>query len=310
MNCSKCGIGVNEKDRFCEACGNPLCVSQEIGKKGSCNCPLGQCKADEEGYCENCGIRCVSNQEEEVVDNDLAMISNVGRRHPTNEDSGTVCRGENNAVLIVADGVSSSIDAINASKTAVQVMKDILVGSRNPAEAKETMYKAIEAAHKAVMALSSTDEDYGPETTVVSALQHGNQLVIGWIGDSRAYLIDHETEALLTVDDSWIEEVVKSGEFTRERALADKRAHYVTQVVGMKDDTIDIHVLQTTIDQGKTLLLCTDGLWNYFPQEDSLKTAVYNCLESAVLPICDHLVKIANQLGGHDNITVAILKIR
>ena len=305
-----------ESAHFCEACGKPLTTVAKTPSLIKCNCPPGKSQPDVDGYCEVCGIRCTIEtntvQFIECIDDKLTVISDIGKnsRHD-NEDAGTVARGENDiTVLVVADGVSSSVNSTLASTTAVKTIRDMLVTCNDPDLAPEIMKKAIESAHTAIISIpdsnGKTDTD-GPETTVVAAWKQKDQLVVGWVGDSRAYLVDNESDELLTLDDSWIEEAVKSGEFTREQASKHKNAHAVTQVIGMKDDVVDIHVSQITITKEALILLCTDGLWNYFQTKGDLsKIMVENCLDSDATSLCKNLVQQANNKGGHDNITVAI----
>jgi serine/threonine protein phosphatase PrpC len=251
----------------------------------------------------------------EEIDERLAMVSDVGRRHAHNEDCGTVAKGENNeALLVVADGVSTSFHSAGASAAAVRIVKEMLQAACAPEEAMAVMKTAIAAAHEAIMAFQGGDNPDldGPECTVVAARVSGKIVTIGWVGDSRAYLVTETGEKLLTVDDSWVEEVVKAGLFTREEANSDRRAHSVTQVLGMKDGEVEVHVISTEIAPNETLLLCSDGLWNYFQRDGSLagKISEMKARLSADLTsnsICQTLVEEANAQGGHDNITVAIL---
>jgi serine/threonine protein phosphatase PrpC len=98
---------------------------------------------------------------------------------------------------------------------------------------------------------------------------------------------------------------------TREEAVLDKRAHYVTQVLGMHDQDIDIHNIEHNLKAGDILLLCSDGLWNYFQGENALVKAISAFgVNSDAAYICEHLVGLANSAGGHDNITAALLRIQ
>ncbi len=324
MTCPSCGAEIGGADNYCEACGNALQAESSAGGAAKpsaqpgppvCNCPPGEGKPDEEGYCENCGVRCfpraaVPLRTEEAVDGRLAMVSDVGLRHKKNEDAGKIALGENgNIVLVVADGVSTSLNSASASSTAANIVGDILSGCKPEEDSEACMRLGIEAAHRAIIALpgSRADED-GPETTLVAALLQGDRLVVGWVGDSRAYMVDGNSEELLTVDDSWVEEVVLSGEFTREQAMADTRAHYVTQVLGMKDQELRVHLMRKTMEKDASLLLCSDGLWNYFQEGAGFADILGESAPAAgALDVCTQLVKLANEQGGHDNITAALL---
>jgi PPM family protein phosphatase len=260
-------------------------------------------------------MRCVSEtvanrkHVEVSIDERLAAVSDIGRRHPTNEDTGAVARGPGDSVvLVVADGVSTSTNAASASEAAVGAALGSLLSAPEDAALADVVRSAVGAANQAVLALPfvSSGED-GPETTIVIALCRNGRMAIGWAGDSRAYLIGSDAEEILTVDDSWVEQVVRSGEMSREQAEGDRRAHYVTQVLGMRDQQLDGHVVERDLPGSGILLLCSDGLWNYFEKDGELAAVVREHSPSDALSLCRLLVDMANERGGHDNVTVAVL---
>lgn len=290
MECTKCGASVNAGDNFCEECG--ASIKEAAGASKAINASFPKSEA------------CVYNS-------NLAAVTNKGRKHPTNEDACIVAKEENgNSILIVADGVSSSVNAISGSQKAIEVIKEALM--KNDLQAKELITSAIKQGDALVKSLPfETKEDglYGPETTVVLALVQEENVTIGWVGDSRAYILNNEKQQLLTVDDSWIELVVAEGTMTREEASLDRRAHCVTQVLGMHDEEVEVHLVESKLNKGDLLLLCSDGLWNYFQGEKALLSAITAFgINSDADSICEHLIQLANAAGGHDNITVALLK--
>lgn len=315
MVCPRCAAEVSATDHFCENCGYPLSGALAAPAARTCHCLPGQGKPDEDGYCQVCGVRCVPETEavgrhvELSADQRLAVVSDIGRRHPSNEDAGAVARGPGDSVvLVVADGVSTAINSASASKAAVEAALSSLLSSPAEAAVTDAVRSAVDAANQAVLALPfASGDDDGPETTIVVALCRGGRVAVGWAGDSRAYLIGSGTAEILTVDDSWVEEVVRSGEMPRQQAEADKRAHYVTQVLGMRDQQLDAHVVERELPSNCALLLCSDGLWNYFERDGELADAVRYQNSSDALSLCRWLVDVANERGGHDNVTVAVL---
>jgi serine/threonine protein phosphatase PrpC len=245
-----------------------------------------------------------------AVDARLALVSDIGRKHRSNEDAGAVARVlEGSVVLVVADGVSTSLNSASAAQAAVEAALGVLSSWPQEAALAEAVRAAVEAANQAVLALPIVGGDTdGPETTVVVALCRGGRVAIGWVGDSRAYLVSVETAEILTVDDSWVEQIVRSGEMSREQAESDQRAHFVTQVLGMRDQPLDVHVLERELPGNSILLLCSDGLWNYFEREGELAEAVRQREASEAIALCRELVDMANARGGHDNVTVAVLR--
>jgi len=342
MICPKCGYTAPTTDRFCENCGTPLLTDvapSNVSGLQVCHCPPGQSKPDEDGYCQVCGVHCISEAEaarkhvEVSIDERLALVTDVGRRHPINEDMGSVVRSaENTVVMVVADGVSTSTNSDSASAATVEAVVAALtlpeakggsssMGSPTPASPPEgvqllpevalsdAVRSAIVSANQAVLNLpfAGGDED-GPESTVVVALCHDGRLAVGWVGDSRAYLVTLEAAEQLTVDDSWAEEAIRGGQMSTQQAMLDKRAHMVTQVLGMRDQQLDIHVVERELPKDSILLLCSDGLWNYFLECDELAATLRQGRSSGdSLSACRSLVDTANERGGQDNVTVALL---
>jgi PPM family protein phosphatase len=322
MICPKCGYAAPETDRFCENCGTPLSEDAVPSKAPGlqvCHCPPGQSKPDEDGYCQVCGVRCISEAEaarkhvEVAVDERLALVSDVGRKHPINEDMGSVARGlGNSVVMVVADGVSTSTNSESASLATVEAVGRALESLPEDAALCDAVRSAIAEANQAVLNLpfAGGEGDDGPESTVVVALYRDGHAAIGWVGDSRAYLVGPDSAETLTVDDSWAEEAVHTGEMTRQEAMLDKRAHLVTQVLGMRDQQVDIHVEERELPEDCALLLCSDGLWNYFLESGELAGALRQHDSGDTLSLCQYLVAQANERGGQDNVTVAMLKVK
>ena len=312
MQCPKCSTAVLENQRFCEECGTPI-GGKEQSEAAVCHCPPGAAIPDSDGFCENCGFKInTATQFPAPVKldyaPDLAMVSDRGRHHPFNQDAGIVGRSASGAVVIaVADGVSSSDKAELASAAAVAAAYQVMAEASDDDSAQEVVSSAVSAAHAAVMAIPYTNQDKEePETTIVVALVRGTAASIAWVGDSRAYTMHADHSRLITRDDSWLADAVEGGKMTLDEAMHDRRSHAITQCLGMLDDEIRIHVRNIVLEPDTWLLLCTDGLWNYYDQLPALSQAVADAVPDAdAFELCQHLVKLANHAGGHDNITVA-----
>ena len=327
MTCLQCGDDSSSPNaKYCEGCGHPFCAlapspaPAPAGARLACGCDAATCAVDADGFCSGCGVRGAaagtSNALHRVEEADarLAMVSDRGRRHANNEDCGHVGRmGTDAALLVVADGVSTSFHAAGASALAIEVVTARLAAP-DATDPGQAMASAIMAAHAAIagMALGADPMLDEPECTVVAATVADDAVTVGWIGDSRAYLVGATSERRLTVDDSWIEQVVAAGTHTREAANADRLAHCVTQVLGMRDAEVEVHVATAGMAADELLLLCSDGLWNYFQCEGMLAARIAQlrretATELTAATLCAALVDDANRAGGHDNITVAIL---
>jgi serine/threonine protein phosphatase PrpC len=237
----------------------------------------------------------------------LALISDVGRHHPVNQDYGMVGKnGAGNVVVVVADGVSSSDKADVASATAVAAAYNSLIQTTAETPGPDAVQAAVAVAHAAVMEIPYTSlRKEEPETTIVLALIRGNVATIAWVGDSRAYTVGPKYARLITRDDSWLADALEQGDMTLEQAMADVRSHSITQCLGMLNEPVRIHVRTVKLELGTWLVLCSDGLWNYCDTPSALAEHVREAGEDAdAFEICDHLVRFANHCGGQDNITV------
>ncbi|HXA46980.1 MAG TPA: PP2C family serine/threonine-protein phosphatase, partial [Burkholderiaceae bacterium] len=317
MQCPTCLAEMAETQRVCEACGSDI-PSQTQTDASTCLCPPELVSPDIHGICANCDSpvkQPYQNLGAIKLDyaTNLALVSDRGRHHAINQDSGIVGRGPSGAmVLVVADGVSSSDKAEVASATAVAAAYREMIKAPDDEQGHEVVRRAVAMAHAAVMAIPHTRVRLEePETTIVAALVRGHLATIAWVGDSRAYTVGNKYARLITRDDSWLADAIEGGRMTLSEALADRRSHFITQCLGMLRDQIRIHVRTVVLEPDTWLLVCTDGLWNYFDQPSDMTEAVNDAAPDAdAFELCQHLVRLANLAGGHDNITAAAYRIR
>lgn len=247
--------------------------------------------------------------EAKEIGSQLAYVSDIGQIHHENQDSGFVSLLSHWKFLGVADGVSRSNAPKIASQYALEKSFEYLNNiNLNSANIVEEIKNAIFYAHAQIQAIklehSNPDVD-PPEATIVIALVKDNKAYIGWVGDSRAYTIDSKGTQILTRDDSWVMYAVDKGMSFKD-ASNSPMAHAITQCMGMHEVSLVPHVIEVDIT-GKDLLLCSDGLWNYFDDEQLLHE-LYRKISGTAKEIGNKLVKAANIKGGGDNITVAIYK--
>lgn len=310
MQCPYCAALLPEDDLFCEECGQRLPSTDPLGSYPVlclCGAPDGELDAD--GYCLSCGRRCLpapSDHLEMEISSELAAVSDRGLRHSRNEDRFSV-RGEGNqSILVVCDGVSNSGNAEEAAVLACECISTALVeGTPLP--------EALMEAERQVTALGQPNVLRScPSTTVVAAIATLDSVKIAWLGDSRAYWISEEDARQLTVDHSWMNAVVSSGELTAAEAAEAPQAHGITRWLGadaiedMRPDFIDF-----AVPGPGWLLLCTDGLWNYTPQPEGMMALMRECSPegATALGIAQQLVEFANRNGGQDNVTAALLRL-
>ncbi len=315
MQCSKCGTLAHIGDRFCEECGASL--TEDTAKntaKGCIKCGASLDKIDQEGYCLNCGFRNEIKEKDHLeinLQNNLAGVSDRGLRHRKNEDYLSCGKVEKNAyILVVCDGVSSSHSPELAAKAAAESGCQALINAvENNLELSLAMTQAIASAQASVCDIANGIIEDPPSTTIVAAIVQNNTATIGWLGDSRAYWISSEFCQLLTIDDSWLNDMISSGTMTAEEAKKSEYAHAITRWLGADVvDNCEPSMVNFNITSPGYLLLCTDGLWNYAPSPIQIAALIPENSESDAITIARNLVEYAREKGGADNITVALYK--
>ncbi len=227
-----------------------------------------------------------------------AALSDIGLWRDRNDDVAVVTSGGTRApwhALVVCDGVSSVPHAGRAAAAAARGARDAIARAADTdADARTILTDAVRVADAAVRRVAAEVRS-AIGTTIVAALVRGDELTVGWVGDSRAYVVTDRGEEVVTVDHA------------REREL--------TKCLGMVDTEGDdafvgADVAQRRIDSAATIVLCTDGLWNYFPSSSNVARLVRNVQNTNKNPavLARFLVGSALASGGADNVSVAVLK--
>ena len=312
--CPTCQAPLREDDRFCERCGARLL--EDESRAGGCEaCGADAAALDRAGSCTICGARAPRQGRIEIDLTVAAAVSDRGLVHPRNEDSFFVeVIGEGNVAVVVCDGISSAsagnIAARNAAHTTGTVLRTAMADpAQDPGAAT---VKAIQAARGAVEQVPWTTRTrrVDPSCTLVSALCRPGEVVIGWVGDSRAYWVDAEGAQQLTVDDSLAEEGVARGLLSPEQAARSPLLHSITHWVGPDSPERPPRLTTLRPDRRGRIVLCTDGLWNYAATTAELLELV-EALPPGASPaaVARALTDTAVARGGRDNITVAVVDI-
>lgn len=293
--CNKCNF-ITSPYKSCSHCGYKPLTTPEIKKSNRAISKFSN---------------TVENRKYETyeINDKLAYVSDIGQRHHENQDSGFVKLINDWKFLGVSDGVSRSNYPKVASEYALRKSYEYLREiSLNLTNVEEEMKNAIHYAHAEILKIKLDKYDPEidpPEATIVIALVKDNHAFIGWVGDSRAYTISKEQTHLVTRDDSWVMYAVDKG-MSFQEANNSPMAHAITQCMGMQDISINPHVIAVDLTN-KDLLLCSDGLWNYFDDEHLIHDLYYRT-QGRAKDIGHNLVQAANIKGGNDNITVSIYK--
>lgn len=312
--CPHCAESTEVGDRFCEACGTDLhlcragTVTAADGAISETGRPCRGCGhsagTDTDGYCPSCGLRPRDGTDRVELDlGALAGVSDRGHVHARNEDAMALGRlGDTGGLAaVVCDGVSSTRDPEKASRAAAEAALDVLLGVPLDAEATAAALTrdAVAAAANTVSALAPVGRLDPPSCTLVSALvdRSGEQITIGWVGDSRAYWLAGpgaaEPARLLTTDHS---------------SAAQGRPHEITRWLGL-DGEPEPDIVTLRPRGNGFLLLCSDGLWNYCPDARDLAEITAAASVDGPLGAAATLTTVALDAGGRDNITVVIIPV-
>jgi len=293
-SCASCGAPVFEHERFCEICGT------RIGPEPIVEVPTPQSEP---------------MQRVEINLATAAAVSDRGRRRSRNEDAVTLASWDGRTAALVCDGVASTSNAHLASQAAAEMAMHTLEVAlhRLPTSMDdwESLFNEVcQVAQEEVAHIRPEPGGLSPSTTLVAVVAQPGLVAVGNVGDSRAYLLAATAEAsgsLLTVDDSWAEEMIAEG-MVPSVAYAEPEAHTITKWIGADVESVLPTVSVFTIDRPGLLIVCTDGLWDYF-EEPSVLAGIVQHAGSDPLTLARTLVEAALAAGGHDNVTVAVIPV-
>lgn len=238
---------------------------------------------------------------------EINFQTDVGQRRNTNQDYAGVFKNAAGIELaILADGMGGHQAGDVASQMAVNNIGASWETS-DIAEAEKAvkwLIKRIQNENEVIYQKGQTQDEFlGMGTTIVSAVLLKNSFVLSNVGDSRAYLLRNDELLQLTEDHSLVNELVKSGEITREMAANHPRKNVLTQSLGMPK-TVEVDVANHYWVPNDYILLCSDGLTNMVTEAEILATLTADkTLEEKV----SALIAAANKAGGLDNITVLVI---
>ena len=232
--------------------------------------------------------------------------TDVGRVRSVNEDRLLI----SDRIFAVADGMGGHAAGEVAAQLALETL-EIAVGRQT-----EDLVDAVKVANQAVLQRAARDPSTRGMGTTLCALAvvdadpdetaGDSQLVaVVNVGDSRGYLYQGGELLQLTEDHSLVEEMVREGRLSPEEALGHPSRNIVTRSIGNEAD-VNVDVWEISVRAGDRFLLCSDGLFNEL--DDDRIAAVLRRLEEPE-EAARELVRLANEAGGRDNITVVLVDV-
>ncbi|WP_246940074.1 Stp1/IreP family PP2C-type Ser/Thr phosphatase [Bacillus pinisoli] len=238
------------------------------------------------------------------------FLSDRGKVRQHNEDNGGVFyNGANQVLAVVADGMGGHQAGDVASKMATELIQkywEDTTSIQTPEEAEKWLKSHIILVNEQLFQHSKAHpECEGMGTTLVVAVISDEFITIAHIGDSRCYTVENKSIQLSTEDHSLVNELVRSGQISREDAEFHPRKNVLLRALGT-DLHAQIDVKTVSNDTLTYLLLCSDGLSNKVTCDEILEGIVKD------VPIDEKgstLVSLANQNGGEDNITLILIDL-
>lgn len=243
---------------------------------------------------------------------ELVSLSEPGRVRAINEDAAAV--DSEYAIAMVADGMGGHRAGDVASRMAIDLVgkrlrKKILQFRTGASQAMPIQFaeQIVGEANTAIHAAARQQAGCsGMGTTLALAIFHGEQVTLLHVGDSRIYRLRNGQLQLLTRDDSLLHDQVELGLIAAEDAGDSHNRHLVTQALGAGEH-ITVHRLEETLCAGDLFLLCLDGLSDLVEERDI--ELIMDSLKTSLSLTAHHLVQLANDNGGYDNITVALVRV-
>ena len=226
--------------------------------------------------------------------------TDVGRQRQANEDSYLA----RSPLFVVADGMGGAQAGEVASLTAIQAFQ----GGLPDGLPEESIERTIQVANRNIYDQAHGDASLagmGTTITVAAVDAEGERVVVGHVGDSRAYRIRDGIIQRLTKDHSLVEEMRRRGQITEEQAEDHPQRSIITRALGPEPE-VQADLATIPSEPRDIFLLCSDGLTTMIGDEkirDILMGAT--SLDAAARTLVDE----ANRAGGRDNITVIVFQV-
>ena len=235
---------------------------------------------------------------------EVVALTDIGCKRTNNEDSfGYDLATE---VFVVCDGMGGMAAGETASGTAVrELVEEFCRQAATGAPREECLYQSILHANRQVYSLAQANAELrGMGTTMVSACVDGRRILIGNVGDSRAYFLRGGACAQITNDHSFVAEQVRKGSMNAEEAGASPFQSLITRAIGTAE-SVEPDIFTGEVEPGDILLLTTDGLTRY---ADAKAIARLILASPNLAGACQALIDTAKQHGAVDNVTCLLLQ--
>lgn len=235
---------------------------------------------------------------------EACALSDTGCVRTNNEDYCLI--DPEMGLYVLADGMGGAKAGERASRLAVETVAERILTAHS--RDSQALLKAVEDANQRVLDAAGSDPALeGMGTTLVVALEVGEDLCIASVGDSRAYLLEHGSFHAVTEDQSWVNEVGRPLGLDEEVLRTHPMRHVLTMAIGA-GAPLEIKYYAIRLQPHDMLLMCSDGLHGVVDQS-SIEAILRNGEPDEPLDAkVRGLIGAARSAGGPDNITAVLLR--
>jgi protein phosphatase len=209
-------------------------------------------------------------------------------------------------LYVLADGMGGANAGERASRMAVEtVAETVLMAQHRDAQ---VLLTAVEEANRRVLEASQNDSELeGMGTTLVAALETGEELSIASVGDSRAYLLDDRGLRAITDDQTWVNEVGRPLGLDEESLRNHPMRHVLTMAIGASSP-LTVNCYAVPVLPGSLFLICSDGLHGVVDTLTMEGILQGGRNGEGLEESCRQLIEAAKRAGGPDNVTTVLLR--
>jgi serine/threonine protein phosphatase PrpC len=214
--------------------------------------------------------------------------------------------GPKGSVFAVCDGMGGAAAGEVASRIAVDTIYDMMqqgeAATDDESLARKLEKAVCEAGRRILTAAKINRSQRGMGTTVTIAALIGPRLLIGQVGDSRAYILRGRRLVQVTKDQSLVQQLIDAKQMTEEEAKTFDKNNIILQALGTSED-VHVDVTSVVLKKGDRLVMCSDGL-SGLVENETIREVVSSASHPA--DACKILTEKACENGGHDNITAIV----
>ncbi|AYG00945.1 Stp1/IreP family PP2C-type Ser/Thr phosphatase [Lactococcus allomyrinae] len=242
---------------------------------------------------------------------EYSILSDIGSKRGTNQDyADSYVNRAGYRLFLLADGMGGHKAGNVASKLTVEdlgkLWSETFFDAGTPEATLELWLRnQIRNENENIASLGKLDEYQGMGTTLEAVVIKENVAISAHVGDSRTYLIRDGALSKVTTDHSLVQELVDAGQITEEEAEVHPNKNIITRSLGQTTE-VQADIQSFELQEGDVLLMNSDGLTNMVSAGEILE--IFAREDLTLDNKSEALIRLANEHGGFDNITVILIK--